>query len=782
MTDEFKVYKEKPYPNSNGEPFGVTLNGRTKEYIQAHHQFRDLIKKGSELEVDYRIDPRQQQKRGKLKFLNVISTKSIIDTTVQVTSQEGVRGNVQLKSYFPSNSKKKGASTELRKLSGYDYDQVVVLKAMVINFLDKFISGGSLEDNFKDNKKNGNGDTVYSCDLCNYKTKSQAGVKTHKARIHKQDKCDNCEFSSADKKKLEEHIVSKHNKTEEGKKRHFTTIQCEFCCSTFDSKEKIEEHITTQHENQDQKVNADVKNKSPTSSPSRKKFELDEQQNKQEVDDINEMEIDNSQEEVKENVKENELSILLRKIDQLELIIKQEKDENKKLLSKLRELENIKKVEDLPNEQKIKRSEKTHNKELFEIPKHLKSVQENHKDKLFGFKMRYCAIPNGACLTNCLTAHISCTEDEEERKINNRRVNNHIADHFDNYYHNIITLPYTEVVGVGNNRKTVTCRTGEELKAFLRSEVSLCVYSNSQELQAIANMLNIKVKIFSYGIGGDVTRCEWKEIHPDPEMTKFAIFPKGFVPDLFLYNSDQSHYDLLVAEDHKLAILGLVKSPQVEKEHLSDEKESVNGWKVQRAKSKKSLSSEMLIMEDNQTEEYDEIDLEELDEEVEIAKGKKRGHRRTSPASPSETESTNLNLYNCSWKNCGKKLESEGLLKAHTQEHKSIHCCNFCDERFPREKYMKEHIKMKHENIDWICVLCDEDFVTESNLKNHMESYHDGKEWNCDGCCFQSNSSAELINHLKLTGHQPSKSIQNSKSKITHCYTCKEEFTAIGTL
>ena len=174
--------------------------------------------------------------------------------------------------------------------------------------------------------------------------------------------------------------------------------------------------------------------------------------------------------------------------------------------------------------------------------------------------------------------------------------------------------------------------------------------------QAIANMLNIKVKIFSYGIGGDVTRCEWKEIHPDPEMTKFAIFPKGFVPDLFLYNSDQSHYDLLVAEDHKLAILGLVEFPQEEKEHITDEKESVNGWKVQRAKSKKSLSSEMLIMEDNQTEEYDEIDLEELDEEVEIAKGKKRGHKRTSPASPSETESTNLKLYNCTWKNGGKKL------------------------------------------------------------------------------------------------------------------------------
>ena len=206
-----------------------------------------------------------------------------------------------------------------------------------------------------------------------------------------------------------------------------------------------------------------------------------------------------------EKVSENEYDLkskLLEKIQQLELALKCEQEENKRLLLKLNYFENNKQNKDV-QEQK---NGDTHKKEQLVIPKHLNSVHENHKDKLLGFKMRYCAIPNGACLTNCLTAHISCTEDEEERKINNRRVNNHIADHFDNYYHNIITLPYTEVVGVGNNRKTVTCRTGEELKAFLRSEVSLCVYSNSQELQAIANMLNIKVKVFSYGTGGDIAR------------------------------------------------------------------------------------------------------------------------------------------------------------------------------------------------------------------------------------------------------------------------------------
>ena len=70
---------------------------------------------------------------------------------------------------------------------------------------------------------------------------------------------------------------------------------------------------------------------------------------------------------------------------------------------------------------------------------------------------------------------------------------------------NKIILPYIETVGVGVNSRTVRCNTREEFLAFLRSENSLCVFSN---LLAIANMLNITVRIFSYGIGGDESKCE----------------------------------------------------------------------------------------------------------------------------------------------------------------------------------------------------------------------------------------------------------------------------------
>ena len=178
---ELKVYKEKPYKNSNGDPFGVTLNGKTKDYIQAHNKLRELLKKGKMFNVHYKIGT--VPKKGKIRILSVVSTKTIVDATVEVIPQEGPRGNVQLKSHNPSNSKKKGASTELRKLSDYEYGQVEVLKAVLIHILDRLIAGKSIEEAISGSEiETEVKETFFSCDVCNFKTKSKAGLKT---RIHK---------------------------------------------------------------------------------------------------------------------------------------------------------------------------------------------------------------------------------------------------------------------------------------------------------------------------------------------------------------------------------------------------------------------------------------------------------------------------------------------------------------------------------------------------------------------------------------------------------------------
>ena len=229
------------------------------------------------------------------------------------------------------------------------------------------------------------------------------------------------------------------------------------------------------------------------------------------------------------------------------------------------------------------------------IPKFLSPVRAQHLKDLERIRMECNANPGGDCLSSCTTMHISYTDDKSERTQVNRRINHHIADNFDTYYCNKISLPYCETVGVGNNARQVTCNTREELLNFLRSEDSLCANSNYQEVLAISNMLNIKIFVFTYGIGGDDKNCTWRTIFPDPKMAASSEFAPGTVPDMFLYNSANSHYNLLVEDNSRLAVLGLISMGEVKevKEHkevgvdIVTDKSIEEPWKTVKTKNKK---------------------------------------------------------------------------------------------------------------------------------------------------------------------------------------------------
>ena len=100
------------------------------------------------------------------------------------------------------------------------------------------------------------------------------------------------------------------------------------------------------------------------------------------------------------------------------------------------------------------------------------------------------------------------------------------------FYCNKISLPYTETVGVGSRSRQVTCNTRQDMLIFLRSEDSLCTFSNCGELLAICNLLAINIYVFTYGIGGDEERFGWTVISPDPEMAPHSEFDPGTVPNM----------------------------------------------------------------------------------------------------------------------------------------------------------------------------------------------------------------------------------------------------------
>jgi hypothetical protein len=262
-------------------------------------------------------------------------------------------------------------------------------------------------------------------------------------------------------------------------------------------------------------------NDSPTSSPPRKKENID---------------IDG---------KDDSVEMMDIEIDSNGVVIEM-------LENRIKQLEKIK--DNLEKEiVQLKLKQNGNVKDTNRPPKHLSKVHAAHLSKLKEYSWRYVADANGASATNSLAVAIH--EDEDEGPKLKRRTLDHIADHYPTYYVNKKGLPYVETVGVGVDSKVVTKETDEEMVAFLRSEEAMTVFAHTHELLAVANMHNIRIHVFSYGGSKD----GWSEVPPDLHMVALVGSASGqWVPEVALYHSYDSHYDLLVKRESRIALLGLL--------------------------------------------------------------------------------------------------------------------------------------------------------------------------------------------------------------------------------
>ena len=171
-----------------------------------------------------------------------------------------------------------------------------------------------------------------------------------------------------------------------------------------------------------------------------------------------------------------------------------------KLNKRINELEIL--VEELRKELQLNNSIKDNlNKEIRELTKqkniilkrslNLSKVKNEHLPLLKGYNSVFKAEANVACVQNCVAVHFY-GDPKEGTKVK-KVLNQHIAENW-NYYKNKVEMPYTQTVGVGINSKDVTIHNDDEMIAFLKSEESLQLYSDSMELIAIANMFKINIK------------------------------------------------------------------------------------------------------------------------------------------------------------------------------------------------------------------------------------------------------------------------------------------------
>ena len=75
---EYKVYKEKPYLNSDKDPLGLTINGKSKEYVLSQQILKDLMKKGKIYNL----------KRYNMKILDVTKNKAMLNAIIERTLQK----------------------------------------------------------------------------------------------------------------------------------------------------------------------------------------------------------------------------------------------------------------------------------------------------------------------------------------------------------------------------------------------------------------------------------------------------------------------------------------------------------------------------------------------------------------------------------------------------------------------------------------------------------------------------------------------------------------------
>ena len=330
------------------------------------------------------------------------------------------------------------------------------------------------------------------------------------------------------------------------------------------------------------------------------------------------------------------------------------------------------------------------------------------------------------------------------------------------YYKDKIALPFTEVLGVGKNATEITINTEEEMIAFLKTKDALNVNSAFHEIIAMANIFKIHIHVFTYvGDSGN-----WNYISPDPEMAATTeIEFKDFLSDMYLYHSDDNHYNLLVSESAKY-------SPILKSKAATEKCDGVrNEWteiKSKKASVKTRDIYKSVCMTDDRS-----------DEEI-LNQSKTSGFQRTCPqteASPAFVKAQ----FTC--KKCDSVFQYQDLLAAHMYTHNTTNVENGvdCERGFGNNHKDKDQITSAHVvEVHKKCQTCEKIFSNKEELIEHVTVEHNPEvDWACNDCSFQGTNATTFLKHFQVTGHCPSSSVDSREefNSFIQCYTCKLKFS-----
>ena len=194
------------------------------------------------------------------------------------------------------------------------------------------------------------------------------------------------------------------------------------------------------------------------------------------------------------------------------------------------------------------------------------------------------------------------------------------------------------------------------------------LWSDYEELHAISNLYQIKIKVISLASPDSIPVVNM--IGPEPELAPFANLPAGIVPDMVLLHSNNSHFDLVVHKESRLLNQQLI----VNNTELSEELKALKNEIETLRKDHENLIN---------THAESLKQIEALTKSSNISQRRKKSKRETEPAEANDKDDT--------------KKRGFSRINPMTQP------------------------KKKKENKKSSCQICDKEFLLESDSQVHME-------------------------------------------------------------
>ena len=811
---------------------GVSFTGGSTEYLNAHEMICKLLnKKGAKLSVNDRV----------IRVLDNAKNKAI---KVEVKPLKGSTGKVNLKIYGLNN---RGSATMIvSKTKESELLHVKTLAFKIIKYLLDGIIDGEIKasdlESFKVEENGIHKEESLTCNICEKTFKTKNGMSIHRARMHKESKqkncvevdneslvhdhglewkvkCDLCSFVFKDTEAMALHVKSDHviasevknvhdNDEADSLKNKEVSFICDFCdikilaennldgllnlkkhhevcickpkpmevdgelkCSECEYETvhecKLKRHIRDKH---------DITTASTSPKPKKRRNITVVEAEKMEIDDYEDVLLARSkmwdervmkkaQEVQKEEEKNKKKMENKKKQEEKEKVLKRNEEERRrKLRLKVKMKEKKKNLEELKLKPFLK-----------EVPKYVRNIIG---DDYFVYMIR----GDGSCGLRTTTTWVH--QDQSLGPYLARNVNRYFVENWE-YWQHFFSYPFER--DIGNGGKISKENPEELLEFFQNSNEGAYMWRGQEDFIAVCSIYQINIKMITI-TGEDDENPVVNIFEPNPELSDASEFSVGQVPDMTVLHLKDSHYDLIVPRNSKLAIEGgldyqreveMKRNKQEKMDHALDPQKSMGleekiskleaGMRsLQEKVSKLEKENEELRAKNKaQSKASFNVDVDDLSNEKDIPVNE------TGQSGFWEVDLERM-AHVCI--KCEKEFETEHKLEEHVQEHIiEVEVLNVSKESGFR-RISPQSKPEAQKNLEKIkCEKCDKSFQVKSLLNVHMKNCHEIenedqlKQFNCDDCPFQGENRIELKKHIQRTKHCPSECIET-------CYTCKKEF------